>query len=130
MLTRTVVLLATAVLGVAGAATALLLEGPTGKTTSRIVVVRMRCTPGPCRFFPDRVVVPAGTRVRWVNDEDVYHTVTSSDPQHPRRPSGAYDHPVATKGETYERVFDRPGTFTYFCRPHAETMLGTIEVTG
>jgi plastocyanin len=55
---------------------------------------------------------------------------TASNPQHPRRARGQYDHPVAAKGETYDRLFDRPGTYPYFCRPHAETMQGTIEVTG
>jgi plastocyanin len=130
MLTRTAVIFAAAVVAAAGTATALLLERPTEKTSPRILVVHMRCTPAPCRFLPDRVVVAAGTRVRWVNEEDVYHTITASDPQHPRRASGQYDHPVAEKGETYDRLFDRPGTYAYFCRPHAETMLGTIEVTG
>jgi len=56
------------------------------------------------------VRVRAGTRVRWVNDDQVQHSVTADD--------GAVDSGLIDAGQSFERVFDRPGTYSYHCIPH------------
>jgi plastocyanin len=61
-------------------------------------------------FAPKELQVRAGTRVRWVNDDQVQHTVTADD--------GSLSSPLIDGGQTYERVFDRPGTYPYHCTPH------------
>ena len=52
----------------------------------------------------------AGTRVRWVNGDQVQHSVTAD--------GGGFDSGLIDPGRTYERVFDRPGECAYRCAPH------------
>ncbi len=54
--------------------------------------------------------VRAGARVRWVNEDQVQHSVTADD--------GAFDSGLIEPGQTFERVLDRPGTYSYHCTPH------------
>jgi plastocyanin len=63
-------------------------------------------------FGPATVTVAAGTRVTWVNHDDVPHTVTSK--AKPRLfDSGALD----TDGR-FAFVFTALGTYDYFCAVH------------
>jgi plastocyanin len=61
-------------------------------------------------FGASEVRVRAGTRVRWVNDDQVQHSVTTDD--------GASDSGLIDPGRSFERVFDRPGSYSYHCTPH------------
>jgi len=65
--------------------------------------------------------ITAGTRVTWVNRDDVPHTVTSSDKRF--KSSGALD-----TDDAYSVVFDSPGTYTYFCAVHPH-ITGSVIVT-
>jgi plastocyanin len=63
-------------------------------------------------FEPRVLVVAPGTRVTWINRDDVPHTATSN--QKPRLfDSGALD----TDGQ-FSHVFATPGTFDSFCAVH------------
>ena len=63
-------------------------------------------------FSPRELTVAPGTRVTWVNRDDVPHTATSS--VKPRTfDSGALD-----TDATYSFVFKAPGTYEYFCAVH------------
>jgi plastocyanin len=75
------------------------------------------------------MTVRAGSTVRWINDDTVFHTVTSTDSLQVRRPNGLFDHSLSKKGETFEHTFTKPGVYHYYCRPHTEFMWGTIVVT-
>jgi plastocyanin len=72
--------------------------------------------------------VPVGTTVRWVNEDAVFHTVTSTATLQPRRPSGLFDRSLFRKGDTFQRTFDKAGTFHFYCQPHADFMFGTVTV--
>ncbi|HET7241563.1 MAG TPA: cupredoxin family copper-binding protein [Gemmatimonadales bacterium] len=61
-------------------------------------------------FGPSEVRVRAGTKVRWVNADQLQHTVTADD--------GAFDSGLIDGGRSFERVFDRPGSYSYHCTPH------------
>lgn len=63
-------------------------------------------------FGPARLTVPKGTRVVWTNRDDIPHTVTSA-LQPPAFKSAALD-----TGERFGMVFDKPGTYHYFCALH------------
>lgn len=73
-------------------------------------------------FVPQTIKIRAGTTVTWVNMEkrnnhSVYfqqESLPESDRLFP--------------GESWQRVFDKPGIFPYLCGPHPE-MTGTVEVT-
>ena len=73
------------------------------------------------KFDPETVTVPAGTKVTWVNHDDVPHSVVSSDKRFPG--SGGLD-----KGDDYSYVFTSPGSYEYFCSLHP-FMKGKIVVT-
>jgi plastocyanin len=61
--------------------------------------------------FGERALrVRAGTRVRWVNDDQVEHSVTAN--------NAVFDSGLIEPGRSYERVFDRPGEYAYHCTPH------------
>lgn len=83
----------------------------------------------PFAFTPENLEITAGTTVRWTNDEDVFHTVTSTDTQAQRTPNGKFDSALASHGDTFAFTFDEPGTYHYYCKPHSPFMFGTITVT-
>jgi plastocyanin len=73
-------------------------------------------------FTPAELRVSAGTKVTWLNRDDIPHTVTSS-----ATPPVFRSHPMDT-GDSYTFAFDKPGTYRYFCSIHPH-MLGSILVT-
>ena len=70
-------------------------------------------------FIPPRLTVPAGTKVTWINRDDVPHTVVSVDKQ--------FKSPPLDTDEKFSRVFSTPGTNDYFCSIHSH-MTGKIIV--
>jgi plastocyanin len=99
---------------------------------ARQVEVRLTCATGddqaPCAFRPDDVTVAAGGMVRWVNDDATFHTVTSTASPHLRRPSGRFHGVLDAAGETFTVMFAEPGSYPYYCQPHAEFMAGIVRV--
>jgi plastocyanin len=67
------------------------------------------------RFFsPSRVITQQGDSVKWVNDDTVGHTVTAV-----RFNSGLIWPQGSSYGpSSYTRIFDKSGTFAYFCQIH------------
>jgi plastocyanin len=76
-------------------------RSPAGGTAIRIVNLS---------FTPTELRVRAGTRVSWVNGDQVQHSVTAD--------GGSFDSGLIDAGKSFERVFDRPGTYAYHCTPH------------
>jgi plastocyanin len=70
-------------------------------------------------YEPDPVVVAAGGKVIWQNEDTAPHTATADD--------GSFDTGTLEKGKLKSETFKEPGTFTYFCQIHP-TMHGTVEV--
>jgi amicyanin len=83
--------------------------------TSGAAVVRIAAL----SFNASEIKVRAGTRVQWVNQDQVQHSVTAD--------SAGFDSGLIDPGQTFEHVFDRPGTYTYHCTPHP-FMRGTVIV--
>ena len=79
-------------------------------------------------FNPRTVTVHVGAKVVWTNDETtgMPHTVTSGTPG---APSGLFDSGTLTPGQSFQFVFNTPGTFVYYCRIHGAAMTGAIVVT-
>jgi len=71
-------------------------------------------------FMPEALTVAAGTRVVWTNRDDEPHIVVSAGNRFAS--SKAMD-----TDDTYATVFDKPGTYAYFCSIHPH-MVGTIIV--
>jgi plastocyanin len=74
------------------------------------------------QFVPQHLKIQAGTTVIWVNMEKRNnHSVFFQQESLPESDR-------LFPGETWQRVFDKPGMFPYICGPHPE-MTGTVEVT-
>lgn len=87
-------------------------EGASGGAGSEgdgeVVVVKMNGL----EYEPSSVEVSPGTTVRWENEDEAEHTVTSEDE------GGVLDSDVFRAGGAYEYTFEEPGEFDYYCVVH------------
>jgi plastocyanin len=72
-------------------------------------------------YGPKDLTIAPGTKVTWVNDDQVPHTVVE---MHKVFRSGALD-----THDRFSYAFDTPGVFEYFCTLHPQ-MIGRITVSG
>jgi plastocyanin len=72
-------------------------------------------------FSPAKLTIAAGTRVTWINQDDVPHTATSV-----HRPR-AFDSKTLDTGDKFTFQFTKPGTYDYFCAVHPH-MTGQVIV--
>ncbi|WP_250473953.1 cupredoxin family copper-binding protein [Caballeronia sp. GAFFF1] len=70
-------------------------------------------------FSQPTLTVPAGTKVTWINRDDMLHTVVDE--------AKSFKSDPLDSGDTFSHEFDRPGTYKYFCSLHPH-MTGTIVV--
>ena len=71
-------------------------------------------------YSPKELTVAVGTKVTWVNDDQVPHTVSEVNKVFR---SGALD-----TDDSFSYTFLIPGTFEYFCILHPQ-MIGSVRVT-
>ncbi len=72
-------------------------------------------------FRPETLTILAGTKVTWINHDDVPHTATST--AKPR----VFDSRTLDTDERFSFVFTTPGAYEYFCAVHPK-MTGRIIV--
>jgi len=61
-------------------------------------------------FGPAEMSVPKGTKVTWVNKDDVPHTVVSTE--------GKFKSQALDTDEEFSFAFNDPGTYEYYCSLH------------
>ena len=74
-------------------------------------------------FDPKDITVSIGTTVKWINDDDTIHTVTSGTPD--AGPSGIFDSSIVNPAASFEYTFNSAGTFDYYCIVHP-WMIGSV----
>ena len=78
-------------------------------------------------FSPSGVKVSKGTKVTWVNQDNIVHTVNSDS-----HPAHSYyldqNSRDLQKGSSYSVTFTDPGIYLYHCTPHADTMKAAVLV--
>ncbi len=72
-------------------------------------------------FHPATMTVAAGTRVTWINRDETPHTILGAG-----KPA-TFKSPALDTGDKFAFVFDKPGSYEYFCSIHPQ-MVGTIVV--
>lgn len=90
----------------------------------------------PAVFSPNPAQIKAGQAIKWTNDGDTVHTVTTDasqapDPNWVSVPSGAssFDSGYLKSGESFVFTFTVPGVYKYFCLTHEEEgMRGEVHV--
>jgi plastocyanin len=70
-------------------------------------------------FTPKELTVAVGTTVKWVNHDDIPHTVASKDK--------AFRSQALDTDDSYSFTFASAGTFDYFCGLHPH-MVGKVIV--
>lgn len=107
-------------------------QSPTGPGQS--ATVRMENI----QFNPAQVEVRVGATVTWTNDDAVAHTVTPTDKTlWGTEGSGDAQAKWLQKGKSWSFTFTKPGTYKYYCIPHASSdghgdyagMVGTVIVS-
>lgn len=73
-------------------------------------------------FSPERIAIPAGTEITWVNTGAVDHTTVSF-----RRSRKIWDSTIMHPGDRFTFTFDQPGSYDYLCGLHPD-MKGRIDV--
>jgi plastocyanin len=71
-------------------------------------------------FKPDAVTVPVGTRIVWVNDDDIPHSIVET--------TGKFHSPALDTEDKFSFTFDKVGSYEYFCGLHPH-MKGKVVVT-
>lgn len=71
-------------------------------------------------FAPQTVTVPVGTKIVWVNADDIPHSIVEV--------TGKFRSAALDTDDTFSLVFDKAGTFAYFCGLHPH-MRGTVVVS-
>lgn len=71
-------------------------------------------------FEPSTVTIAPGTKVIWVNQDDIPHTVVSTDGK-------AIWSSALDTGDKCEFTFARAGTYSYYCSVHPR-MVGKVIV--
>lgn len=72
-------------------------------------------------FNPSTLTVKAGTKVTWVNNDSVPHTITSDT-------GSLLNSPTLPSGQSFSFAFNSPGTANYHCNIHPN-MKGAVVVT-
>jgi plastocyanin len=70
-------------------------------------------------FTPPEITVPVGTTVKWVNHDDIPHSVVNKDK--------AFRSKALDTDDSFSYTFATAGTFEYFCGLHPH-MTGKIIV--
>lgn len=72
------------------------------------------------KFVPDTLRIAPGTTVTWTNYDFAPHSATAR--------KGEFDSDTVGNGESFSHTFESAGSIPYYCRFHAGSMTGTVEV--
>lgn len=71
-------------------------------------------------FNPSTLTIKTGTKITWVNNDPVVHTITSDS-------GNLLNSPTLSLGQSFSFIFTDVGTISYHCNIH-KTMKATITV--
>lgn len=70
-------------------------------------------------FTPKEITVAPGSKVAWINHDEIPHTVSGRDK--------SFVSKALDTDDRYEHVFDKEGDYAYFCAVHPY-MTGVVHV--
>merc|ERR1712106_1230970 len=73
-------------------------------------------------FVPDEVKICKGDSITWVNNKGGPHNVVFVEDAIPKGVSAesiSMDDQLGDEGDVYTKKFDTPGSYEYYCEPHA-----------
>jgi plastocyanin len=72
------------------------------------------------QYGPGEITIKKGDTIKWVNQDDMPHTVTAS--------SGKIESGNMDKGKEFSHIFDKSGNYEYTCTYHPG-MTAKVKVT-
>jgi len=78
---------------------------------------------GQLYYDPQDITVSIGTTVKWINNDETIHTVTSGTLE--LGPSGLFDSSIFNAGSSFEHIFSSAETVDYYCIVHP-WMIGSV----
>jgi plastocyanin len=70
-------------------------------------------------FAPPNLTVAVGTTVKWVNRDDIPHTVVSED-------KSTFKSKAMDTDDSFSYTFTKPGTYNYFCSIHPKMVAKVV----
>jgi plastocyanin len=70
-------------------------------------------------FAPPTLTVAVGTTVKWVNRDDIPHTVVSED-------KSTFKSKALDTDDSFSYTFTKPGTYNYFCSIHPKMVAKVV----
>jgi plastocyanin len=93
---------------------------------TNISIVKGGADPNNELFYVPKVAnITAGASVKWINNDAIFHTVTSGTPKGPTK---EFDSGFIKGGDSFIHTFNNKGLFEYFCLPHP-WMAGRVSVS-
>lgn len=78
-------------------------------------------------FVPPTVTISVGDTVRWTNEDAAGHTTTSGNPGD-EDAGDIWDSGIVLSGQSYQRTFEEPGDYRYFCELHPNQMANAMVI--
>lgn len=78
---------------------------------------------GQIYYDPQDITVSVGTTVKWQNEDETLHTVTSGTPE--GGADGIFDSSIIDAGRSFEYTFGSAGVYDYYCIVHP-WMIGSV----
>jgi plastocyanin len=91
---------------------------PVSETSKHVPVTKVKMSD--YKYAPAKVEIKQDTVISFTNDKNDAHTATSTE-------KGLFDSGDVTKSVPEKVTFEKPGTFTYYCKYHPR-MKGTVKV--
>lgn len=78
------------------------------------------------RFHPADIVVPVGTRVVFVNEDDVDHNIVQSGVRRIGAEPPLFESPILSTGQQWGFVFTQPGEYPIVCTVGGHQLMGMV----
>ena len=78
------------------------------------------------RYVPEEIRVPVGTRVVFVNEDEVPHNVVHTAGERVGAAPSVFESPVLQPGDQWSFVFTEPGEYSFLCTVSAHQLMGMV----
>lgn len=78
------------------------------------------------RFLPGEIRIKQGTRVVFVNEDDVAHNIIQSTPHRIGAQPTSFESPVLGTGQRWGKVFTEPGEYPIVCTVDGHQLMGMV----
>lgn len=78
------------------------------------------------RFVPGDITIKRGTKIVFVNEDDVEHNILQSSPHRVGAQPTSFESPILFAGQRWSKVFNEPGEFPIVCTVDGHQLMGMV----